>query len=412
MSYELFALRRLRLAIEPSTAYATFITGSSANYNDIDVTEATLGVEVEMLENETVMQRVDDVLPKVNARRKCTLDFTTYLKSTGGTNSIGSSLTFNNAQSMLALRTVMGATSSVTTRGITAISGNNDGVTITGTNGYLAGHVVGILNPTSSQLEATRVTNATGQNVAFEHKLGFTPTSGSALYTGITAYLTQDPNESMQFYVVGAESDDTWYAQGLNGGMSLTAEIGQLPKLGFTLAGANWSTGSTDTIGIQPISNSNPIPLVDGFVTFYPRSSVSTFAAVQGLIDVQSIEITPAVEYLDIMTERGVNNILRKRRNRVVPVATGKFVTYYQDKTYFTARDASTIYGLQLQIGNTVGNTVVVSCPRVKITNTQIVDAGGLMGVEVSFDCLEDSISTVTSNNTDLARSAFTITYL
>jgi hypothetical protein len=71
------------------------------------------------------------------------------------------------------------------------------------------------------------------------------------------------------------------------------------------------------------------------------------------------------------------------------------------------ARDAKTLKTLQFQMGSTVGNCLLVSCPTVQLVDWQLADAGGIASQVVSFAAqLDQDVGAIT---TDQALSAFRI---
>ena len=412
MSYELNKLARVRYYIEPEGSYATNGSGS-VTYRDMIVLEdGTFELNKIMLDNNTVAQRVDDKLIQVvsGTQKRCNATFSSYLMGTGtsagkGTLSITSSLGDF-------LKAIMGGEHRTTGSGVQTANTAGEFVVNGQANDLLyPGTIIGIQNTTTNFVETSQVAayNTTTNALTCSHNFGFTPASGSTVYGASTYYLTQNPATSMQLYVQGAETDDTWVLCGLQGGFGLKTELGQLPTIDFKLEnGATWFTGSTDDLSVASYVNSVPPVFTDGFVSFFPLDG--TYPEAQStLTALTSIEITPAIAYTDVMSPGGVGNILRKRRNRAVPVVTGKFTIAFEDKSYYTARDNATLYGLKVQIGNFPGNTVVISMPRVQITNVQRVGAGDIAGQEISFACYENSLVTAASGQTDLARSAMVI---
>lgn len=415
MSLESYKLRKLQYYIEPSTAYATSVSGTVA-YKDIKCLEDTANLELiqEMVDNKTMAQRLDDFQPKINTRKRCNVSFTSYLNGSGTAASKG--VMYGSTPNGDILKTIMGGEHRTTGSGVTTITSAGQFIVDSLANDLLyAGTVVGVLNPSTNQIETARIANyntATNE-IYLTHQLGFTPVSGATVYGSANYYFTQDPTNSLQFHVVGANTNDTWVACGLNGGFSLKTELGQLPEISYKFdEGATWITGSTETLDVVSYTDATPPALVDGFVKFYPRGANATSPAAQSLIDVAEIEISPAIAYESVKTERGVNNISRKRRNRVTPVATAKIKTYFVDKTYKQALVNSTFYGLSLQLGTTAGNVIAIEAPYCKITKVDMVEIDGMVGQEITVDIMEDKISSTTSGQTDLCRSAFVLSIL
>ena len=428
----LFALGRIRYTTENVAGYGLSLSGS-VTFKDILTTEGTGNVLIEPLKNEAMKQRIDDMERTINGRRRCDMSLTTWLNGTGVSASMGMSQSLTNNNYLLAA--VMGGVAQGITQEV--ITPDNSYHFYTNQSGsdfaQLAGIAVGIINPSTGLLETARIRNsdtATGE-IYLSNGLQFTPAANAVVQSSVTNFLTQDTYEnfitgdstgSLQFQVQRAGTTDNFVMMGLNGGFSLSTELGQLPSISYKFdGGANWITGSNaEELAVADYSGeSEPPALIDGFFKFFPYSTDVTTASTSSIIDIFSAEIVPNITYADIPSERGVNNILRKRRQRAVPVATGKFVTYMNDQTYYNAWRDRTPYVVEFQIGNTVGNTVMISCPRVQITSVTQTDAGGMDGQEVSFECYEDLHSGNASGfpeeyfpQTDMYRSALSFFFL
>lgn len=429
MSYNIEALKRIRYYIEPNGLYAIDNqTNVASAFKDIKVSEATMEIIGEQLDNATMNQRIDRFSPKINSRRRCNLSLTTYLNGTGVSASLDVQATVNPIIELLYTTMGYGITSVGSTLVNTPGSRFYD---IGSISASVEGCAIGMINPTTNRLECIRIvgTGSNASQLTSSVGFSFTPTTGSTVYGSATCYLKNDPDSSLQFYVEGDQDDDKWVLMGLQGGFSIKTELGQLPTVTFKLEnGAYWTSGSaTSGLTEADYTDALPIPFVDSLIYFNPMNKDFTTTNQMTPIDCFSFEITPNISYIDILSERGIGNILRKRRNRNVPVLSGKFVTYYDDKTYWQIKDnvgtssANSYHGIRFvdigfQVGGDPGNTVFISMPQCQITNVQRVDAGGIAGIEVSFDAHEvDYVTTdpvANINYYDLAKSAFSIHFV
>ena len=425
MTYEIESLSRLRFAIEPTGSYA-IINSVTASFTDIKILEATIELIGEQLTNETVQQRIDRQAFNINSRRRCNLSFTSYLNGTGVSASKGITAVASPVGSIL--KTVMGKETFGVGGGIVSLGGNRKYVTDFTT---AAGSAFGCVNPTNNRLECIRVLKTSTVQHTASVGFSFTPASASIAYAAANYAFNQDPSSSLQFFVEGSRNtNDRWNLMGLNGGFSLKTEIGQLPTITFDFKeGANWASSSQGSLlQTANYTDATPPPFVDGLV-YLNSINTDLVSAGEALspIDVASFEITPNVSYTSVMSERGVNNILRKRRERSVPVATGKFISYYEDTNYFAVKDnitsttTNSIGGTRLvdigfQVGTIPGQTVFISMPACQLTNVNRVDAGGLAGVEVSFACFEPThavpANTLVVEEQDAAFSPLSIHFL
>lgn len=437
MSYEIDQLKRIRLYVEPNGSYAIDNQANLATaFQDIKATDAKATLNLEQLENATMMQRLDGKLPMVNARRRSELTLTSYLNGTGTAAGLSTAPITSSLSNLLS--TIMGGVNYVTGTGVQTVSGPNGGMyKVDSAVSFKPGSAFGLLNTTTNRLECVRVQAMNQNNNTITASLGqtFTPVSGAVMYGGTTIYLTQDPNKSLQFYVEGVNNYDKWNLLGLQGSIGLKTEIGALPTIDFNLKGASWisasATNATTALNEAVYSDATPPPFVDGLVYVgLVNSSSTTGRGAMVPVDCPAFEFTPAIDYIDVESERGVNNIVRKRRKRAAPIGSGKFtiyetggneaLTYQQIRENLYSGATSLISGSQwleigFQVGTTAGNVVFLSMPQCQITDVQRTATGDFATVEVSFNCHE-SIMTVPSGSTsamqDLARSAFTISLL
>lgn len=409
MSYQIEVLKRVGYAIEQSGSYATNLSGSTT-YTDVRTISAEMGLNLEYLENQTMQQMLDATEAKIPSRRRSTFNMASYLVGSG-TPVSGTTYVETTPHSDI-LSVIMGG--SYISSGSTVTAGSTTTyVTQSATaNDKYAGSAVGFFNSGSNRLEAVRVRdyNTTSRAMLFEHALPFQPATGDIVYGSQTIFLAGDPNRSLQFYVRGKNTSDTWVLQGLQGGFGLTFANGELLQINYELEGATWSTGSVETLQEATYNDSNPLPIVDARVYFYAYSSGSVSTAT--CLPVQSWELTPNLTYVDITTPCTTTNILRKRRSRSVPVAQGTLTAYFTDRTFFTARDNETRYGLAIQVGSRPGNTILITCPFVQITDVQRVGAEELAGVQITWEALDNRSRTATASNTELVRSPLSIHFL
>lgn len=432
MAYEIESLKKIRYYVEPNGSYATNNEANIATqFTTVKAVEATAEVNTEQLTNETMMQRIDAQYANINARKRCNLSLTSYLNGTSQVVSKSVSPATTYALPNI-LATIMGAVTYSNGTGLRAASATGL-YSLDSASTFKPGTAIGMYNSTYNRLECARVQryDSTANAVTTSLALSFTPASGATVYGGSTCYLTQDPNKSLQFYVEGVNPQDKYVLMGLQGGISFKFDIGALSTVTFDLKnGANWVTSSDTSTALSPANYSDamPPPFVNGLVYAQIANSGSTGTRdTLSTLDCFSFEITPAIDYLDVTTEGGTNNILRKRRNRTVPIVAGKFVTYetglvarnfmaIRDNNYSLSKiSGSNFLDIGLQVGTEAGNTVFLSMPQCQVVNVQRVDAGGLAGVEVSFEAHESDVAIPAGSdldNTDLAKSAFSIHFL
>lgn len=402
------AIKRARYYIEPSGSYAVNQSGSVV-YNDIKTTTAEMVLTQEFLENMTMQQRLDATQPKIRSRRRCDFSLTSYLAGTGTAVSGATFATTSSNPDLLG--TIMGGTKYV--NGSSVLSGNNDLIIVNEDCNAVAGDAIGIIDPATSRLEVLPIKKTGSAGAVPEFKVPFSPVVGQPTYGGTTCYLTEDPSGSLQFYVQGQDHEDAWVLMGLQGGFGLSFANGELVTVNYTFeGGANWNSGSSDAITEANYFDGDPLPVIDSRVIFYPVGADVDTPGDYICVDAQAWEISPALSYVDITTPKGVNNILRKRRSRSVPVCNGTVTTYFHDTGYFLDRDNDTRYGLAIQVGSEPGNTILVKVPYVQITDVQRVDAEEKSGVQITWEALDNKGSEITSGQDEIARSAISLHFL
>jgi len=408
VAFAIEAVKRARYYIEQTGSYAVNQSGS-VTYKDIRTTSAEMTLTQEFLDNSTMQQLIDAAQPKIRSRRRCDFSLGSYLTS-HNTIVSGATLAATSPHSDL-IGTMMGGVFYTSGSEVASAVDAGEFAEASIFDKY-AGTAVGLVDPNTGRLEVARVKASGSTSLTLEHNLGFTPVAGAPIYGGNHCYFTDDPSNSIQFYVQGQDNDDAWVLMGLQGNFNMSFANGELVTITYDLAGgADWNSGSADAITEASFTNSAPIPVVDSRVIFYPIGGVGV-AGNYLCIDANAWEITPNISYGDISTPKGVNNILRKRRGRSVPACNGTVTTYFHDVGYFNARDTDTRYGLALQVGSTPGATVYISVPYVQITDVQRTDAEEKAGVQVTWEALDNKDSTVTLGNRELARSAFSIHFL
>lgn len=411
MAIKLSSLKSLKYHLETDSTYGVNQSGSVTYKTFRHLQDSNVALEEEMLANDIQQQIIDGMAPSIVGRRRCSVSAKGYLY--GATVPLSGTATGAGAPTpathevadMLAV--VMGgifAMSGTTQSGAGSASG-----TFTAQSPAVApvGQVIGLLN-SAGKLEARKVRAAS----TFVTTLSFVPSSGQTIYNSHTAYLREDCSGSLQFYMKGHAAEDAWVATGLNGNFTLENVLGQLPKIAFDLKGATWFTGASGaSLPKETYASSSAVSAFrDSKVFLYVYPSGGSRMADE--LKCKSVSFKPAITYADVDTAGGVENIARKVRTRnPAGVMSVEIQTYFEDRTYFTARDNATEYGLLVQIGSVPGKTVVICTPRMQLINVVKNDVDGLAGQTLSFKCMDDT-ATPTTGFDELAQSVFTISFL
>lgn len=398
MTTELSSLGRLRCAIESGVAnYAVDQSASPSNFIDVPVIEGSVQAtrNEDKLDPQTMQTTLDDHALMVRGVRSCGLNFSTYLAGTGTplTGGVSAATTANCALVRLVSTMMGGLLSPVSVATVTVDAGGVSTATrIYVTEGSVVGGVFtsgGVIGCTiNGRVEAREIigTNSAGADYV-DVKIAFsgTPANGSAVYTGLTLYLTENPLDSLQFLHDGMEDYDKFVLGGLQGGFDLDITPGQLAKISPKLSGAYWAKLSNSTIAAGSASNVSPASHMDDELILGTVGSTT-----RTVIHTTSETWTPNITYIDVPSTAANNgsNILRKRRGRSSPsVISGKF-TVREDHDGFnfdTADSSRSVLGLYRQIGSVPGSIVLLSAPTIQVKTPQKADANGLAAREIEW---------------------------
>jgi len=263
------------------------------------------------------------------------------------------------------------------------------------------GGAIGMNNGTGLELHRSFYETTATHVVNTHMSFSFTPTLGDPTYGAQTYYLTALNAQSFEFYTQGENENDTWVPTGMQGNLGFNLAIGEPVTWTSEMVGPMWTSGAADVLGIGAVTN--PTPQVfkaeqGAEVRLYqaPTASGPDQGAAYSCISVNSLELTPNIVWIDVPSEKGVEGVLQKKRDDQPPVCTLSLTLYYEgaaSDAYWDQRDAQTIYGVEVQIGNTPGNTTLISFPRCQITEVQRVGAGELAGVQLDLACLIDELA-------------------
>lgn len=411
MSVEIQNVQRLRVISESN--FATDQTASLASFVDVPFREGTATVELttDSLDPMQSVQHLDQYRKEVLGKRSAKLTFTLNLAPTG--TAAGTSTPAVQGALGLLLKASMGGEQLGT--GSTVVSAaSGSSITVTSAAGFAAGTACGWVNG-SGQLEVREIESISTNTLTLKYAFSSTPTATNVIYSGATYYLTQDPQESLQFLMAGYESDDRFLLLGgqlTSLALAVDPTGAALPSVQLTYEFANYlesdetASSITGAIGNAAYTNYNPIVGHAGHLLF-PTVGTATYSA-NDLVHASAIGFTPKVVFQRVTSPSGENTVLRWRRSRQAPVIEGTFTEPFQNLDRLTGRDARTDKAVWLQLGRSAGSTVMLSAPTVQIVNPQrAADGGGLAATTVAWKGRldEDTGASVT----DLAKSAFRI---
>jgi hypothetical protein len=410
MTIEIHNVGALRVWSESS--FATDGSGTLANYTYVPFREgsATMTLTMDSLDPQQTVQSRVEYRKEVLGKRSATLQFTCNLAPTG--TAAGSATAAVTGAMGTILKAVFGGENKGT--GTTFTGGTAAVPTVTSAAGFAAGSAIGWVNA-SGILEVREIESISGTSITLKFPFSDAPANAEVAYASATYYFTEDPSESLQFLVEGVESTDRWLLLGGQavGGVTLTIDPSgaALPSIAFNLTFADYKTSAetagsiTGTLSDATYSNYQPIVGYAGELRCIDVGAATLSSA--SLIHCSALALTPKVVFVPVPSPSGTNTVYRWRAGRAAPPAEGSFTTFFEDLTWWTARDNRTDKAVFYTMGTAAGSTVMVSEPTVQIVNPQRAAAGELAGQTVAFKARRDT--DVGVSTTALAKSPFRI---
>lgn len=415
MSIESHVLRYAGIYEEPSNAYQVDHAATPGDFIALPYMEGSLEAQLAMenLSPMTGKMRLDGDDEQVHGPRSCTLACGITLHS-HGVNMIATATapTVTTWAFLRALKAIMGGVSSTGTEAdgtvVVATATTATAVEVTTGHGdrWVAGSVIGCEVVSGSGLiEAREVLSVAGDVVSVKQAFSAAPVTGSAVRGGVTVFMTEDPQTSLQALIEGREGHDGLVLRGLQGGISLELPLGGLGQVQLSLAGAGWARVGTSAATIPSYSLFSPMALSPLEVTV-PTIGATTRVA----LEQAEVQIQPQITYAPVRSGRATNTIARMRRQPVRPLVQGTFVVPYEDDTWYTAHTARQRRALFAQCGNVPGSTCLVSVPTIQIDQPQPAESGeGIAGVSVPWRGRHD---VEIGSTGELSYSAFRLHFL
>ena len=372
MSLELSRLGRLRIAIESGTsAFGVSQAASPSNFIDMPCMEGSVAPDMqeEFLDPQTLQTMVDDYATQVKTTRSTGLKFSTALCGTG-TPLVGNTVlpTQANWAHNRLLRTVMGGVLAPSLAGApTLVAAGSTTTTINVTSGhggnFTRNSAIGVT--VNGRVEAREILSISTDAISLKVALSAAPSTGAACYYPHTFYLTEDPQDSLQFLWDGMENGEKYCLAGMQGGFGIDMETGQIAKINVDLQGANWTKLGSSSIAAGTITNYSPAANIDS--EFIVGTVGST---TRNLIHCTKESWNPSIKYLPVMSSSATyNNTLRMRRDRNRVIA-GEFTTYFDSSAFdfYAAAASNTQLSMFRQIGSVAANGIVLlSAPTVQV---------------------------------------------
>lgn len=419
MSIEVHLVARMRVYPEASFASDASSSPGIASFTDVPFREGTAQVTLttDELDPMSAQQSRLQIEERVLGKRSATLAFTMNLAPTGVAAVSGTSATTSALGEIL--KAVCGGESK--NDGTTATTGSTATVVnCTNTAGaakFAVGKVVGWVN-SSGILETREIEQINTNALTLKHALSGSPASSDVLYNCVTYYPTEDPSSSLQFLVQGVETEDRWLLLGGQcvGGFTISTDPSgaAIPTITFNFTFASYKRSGeaagtiNGAIGTATYSNYQPIVGHAGEARMWTvgASTLTTSSRIHA----SAISFAPKVTYVPVTSPNGTNTVYRWRATRTNPPIDGSITTFFEDYTWWTARDSRTDHNFQYQLGTSAGSTVVLTAPTVQILNPQRVDAGGIAGQTINFVGRRDT--DVGSSTSALAKAPWRIHFV
>ena len=240
-----------------------------------------------------------------------------------------------------------------------------------------------------------------GGDLSLDIPLSAAPADGAEIFGPRQFYFDDDPNQSLQLVVEGPDRDGIhWYRGGQATGLSFELTPNGLVTYSTSLQFADWyhdndvgTPVGAGAIAESTPDGSDPISWHEGTVVLTPNAApLLTEVCHAGL----SIELNFGFQPIPAVS--GTNGIKRWRFMPAKPLVSGTITliedsteTEHDIETYEDARDAGTRYSLMVQVGATAGATWLFYVPDLVFTGVRPVDAGGLAGIELTYEGLHDA---------------------
>jgi hypothetical protein len=398
MTIEPDVLRYLGIYEEPAGSYQTDHTGTPADFLALPYEEGTLQAQLGRAALDPMAGKIrrDGHSKKVLGPRSCTLNVATKIHSHGvdcdGDVDVPTKSTWALAR---VLEAIMGG--SLADGGTTATSSAQTTVqsstttTITVDTGHGARFAVGgvIAAPTvsgSPHLEARPIESISTDTITVKHAFSAAPVTGQPVRGGLTIYMKEDPDTSLQALIEGREGSDGVGLRGLQGGFSLSMPLGELGQFAFALQGAGWARLGSSSATNPSYGVFEPVAM-DPLELLVPVLGTTT----RRVVEQSELSIEPQIAYAPQRSGAAEETIARMVRQPARPLVSGSFVCPYEDDTWYTRRDNRTALAVWAQAGKLAGGIFVVDVPTVQVTDVQPAASGeGIAGQRVSFEGRHD----------------------
>jgi hypothetical protein len=378
MSIEVQSIGSMRVIVESTFAADATSSPGLGSFTYVPFNEGTAEATLvtDELDPNFVVQRRVQGRERVLGKRSAKLKFQINLAPTG--TAAGSAVAAIGTSALgILLKAVMGGqhlgTGTTFVSGWTGITGD-----VTSAAGLTPGGWIGWAN-SAGTVEWRQIKSITSNTLVMTHGFSASPANTNVLYASATHYFTEDPSQSLQFLVSGAESDDRWLllggqaVEGIN--ITLDPTGAAIPTVEFNLTFATYlesdeTAGSvTGTLSDATYSNYSPIVGFAGDVRL-DTVGAPTFTT-SARVHVSALSFSPKIVFTPVTSPSGTMTIYRWRGGRANPPVEGDFTTFFEGLTYFQMRDSRADKALAYTLGTAAGSALVLAAPTLQILNPQ-----------------------------------------
>lgn len=412
MTIEIHQLRGIWVGVEPAGSYGVqFPLSFPSAFLAFPFMEGSLEWKqmTSMLDPKPAKLKLDGHSKKIPGRKSATLKFDAALHSHGlSLAGVTAAPTATTWALFRLLKTMLGGSIARGNTGATVVAAGTTTTVLNVTTGrgvdFAQNGVVAVPLVSGGPLEAREIASVAGDAITVKQAFSAVPATGGSVYGGVTFFPTEDPADSLQCVIEGAENDNRIGLYGLQGGLKISVPIASdtdMPKLTFDLKGQVSARLAAQAAQALAYTLFEPM---DGVAS---ELTVPAFGSAQArtLVDDSAFSMDIALNYGPITSGAAAQNIKRMRRQATRPLVKGTFTTPNEDNTWYTLRDNKTDLTLFKQIGNLPGATWLISVSRIQVTDVQdgptTTEASGQV---VSFEGRRDAI-----DSTDIGGAAVRI---
>jgi len=396
-------LRDLQVHDADESSFGVDESGSFSARSVRCVAPPKLTVDRQALANPAIRQRLAAQLaPILGLKNASKLALAVALRGTGtaagdGVGALGAA---DLAECQL-LENAFGGESKGTGTDVNDVAATTTGCTVTSAAGLAEGQAV--LVTLSTGLEATVISDITGNDLTFSRALSAAPADEAVIYAGTTYYPSETLAGSLQFQGIGSE-DQYFRMLGCQVGSFKIGNLnpGQLPQLDYDIMAASWAEKSGASLADASYSNTvnPPIP---GYAS--TLMAVDVGSSTRTVINYNTLTLDPGITAEKIPGASGaVEGVQAYGRSGIAPKL--ELTTNPHAAAWLTDFEGPTAKQVHLQLGSTAGQTVLIEMQNaylVKVPERAAINSQ--LGIKLVLEGRE--LTTIAT--TELARAALRV---